>query len=110
VITPTAETDLPLAQPTNIAEPGTQGSLNDERGGPSTSPAWWVRVRSRNEVEVELIDAAWANVVLTDVDAAGEHILTTSIACYVLQTETCLDCGAPSNAAVGNGQVDWVVI
>jgi beta-glucanase (GH16 family) len=29
---------------------------------------------------------------------------------YVLQTETCLDCGPPSNAATGNVQVDWVVL
>ena len=29
---------------------------------------------------------------------------------YVLQTETCLRCAAPSNAAAGNVQVDWVAI
>jgi len=29
---------------------------------------------------------------------------------YVLQTETCLRCAAPSDSAAGNVQVDWVVI
>ena len=29
---------------------------------------------------------------------------------YVLQTESCLDCGVPSNTAAGYVQVDWVAI